>query len=142
MSLRLQLPLHGRVHLPNGSDPLLGDVTLNAIMDGGGNPITTGVKGDVVVHNDFWIAAATLVADVSGDIEVDIWKAAYADFPPDVGDSIVASDPPTLTAQQSSRDTTLTGWTNTVDEGDVLRFNVNSVSTVTRVTLALTLRPR
>ncbi len=142
MSLRLQLPLHGRIHLPNGSDPLLGDVTLNTLIDGQGNPITTGQKGDVLIHSDFWIAAWTLVADVSGNIEIDIWKAAYADFPPDVGDSIVAAAPPTLSGQTNARDTTLDGWTNTVDEGDVLRFNVNSVSAVSQVTLALTLRPR
>ncbi len=143
MSLRLHVPLHGRdSHYPDGPDPLLTDITLNALIDGQGSAITTGVKGDVVIHADFWIAAWTLVADVSGDIELDIWRAAYADFPPDVGDSIVAADPPTLSGQSNARDTTLTGWTNTLDEGDVLRFNVNSASAVSRVTLALTLRPR
>jgi hypothetical protein len=37
-----------------------------------------------------------------------------------------------------SQDTTLTGWTTAVAAGDILRFNVDSATTVTRVTLSLT----
>jgi hypothetical protein len=31
----------------------------------------------------------------------------------------------------------LTGWTTSISAGDVLRFNVDSVTTCTRVTLSL-----
>ena len=34
----------------------------------------------------------TLLADVAGAIVLDIWKDAYANFPPVVGDKITASD--------------------------------------------------
>ncbi len=134
--------VHGKQHLPGGSDPSTGDVTLNAIMDGGGSPISTGIKGDVGVHADYTIIGWKLLADVSGDVVVDIWRDSYANFPPDVSDSIVASSPPTLSSQQSASDTTLTGWDTVVSDGDVFRFNVDSAATITKLTLALTLRPR
>ena len=61
----------------------------------------------------------------------------YANFPPLDADSITASAPPTLSAEQKSEDATLTGWTTTFAAGDVLAFNVDSVTTVERVTLSL-----
>jgi hypothetical protein len=36
-----------------------------------------------------------------------------------------------------SEDATLTGWTTAVAAGDTLRFNVDSVTTITRVVLTL-----
>jgi len=41
-----------------------------------------------------------------------------------------------LTAQQS-QDSTLTGWTTSIAAGDILAFNVDSVATVTRVTISI-----
>jgi len=76
---------------------------------------------------------------VSGDIVVDIWKDSYADFPPVDADSITASTPPTLSSADKSQDTTLTGWTTALSAGDVLRFNVDSVATITQATLYLAL---
>jgi hypothetical protein len=32
----------------------------------------------------------------------------------------------------------LTGWTTSISAGDTLRFNLNSVTTITRVVLTLT----
>ena len=74
---------------------------------------------------------------MSGDIVVNIWKSTYADFPPVVGGKITADAPPTLDGAQKSQDATLTGWTKTINAGDILAFNVDSAATVTRVTLAL-----
>lgn len=112
--------------------------TLIFVIDGGGSAITTGVKGDLGPL-DFagTIAAVTLLADQSGSIVVDIWKDTYANFPPVVGDSITASAKPTITTATKSQDTTLTGWTTSISAGDSLRFNVDSITTCQRVTLAL-----
>ena len=114
--------------------------TLNFVIDGGGSAITTGVKGDVVVDFSGVIESATLLADQSGSIVIDIWKDVYASFPPTVADTITASAKPTLSSADHSQDATLTGWTTAISAGDVLRFNVDSATTVTRVTLALKLR--
>lgn len=107
-------------------------------IDGGGDVPNTGLQGgSVVIPFDCVITSATLLADQAGSCVVDIWKKAYASFPPSIADTIVASAPPTLTAAQKSQDTTLTGWSKSLSSGDVLFFNLNSVATLTHVTLAL-----
>ena len=79
----------------------------------------------------------TLLADASGSIAVDIWKDTYANFPPTDADSITASAVPTITSATKSEDSTLTGWTTSITAGDILRFNVDSITTCKRVTLVL-----
>ena len=116
--------------------------TINVIIDGGGSAITTGVKADLLIPYNCTITAARLLADQTGSIVVDIWKDTYANFPPAVGDTITASAKPTLSSATKYEDTTLTGWTVTLSAGDYLRFNVDSITTVTRVTLALTITAR
>lgn len=113
--------------------------TLNVVIDGEGSVISTGVAGDVVLDFAATIQRVTLLADQVGSIEVDIWKAAYASFPPVVGNSITASDKPTLSGASHSQDSTLTGWTTAISAGDILRFNVDTVATITRVTVSLEL---
>jgi hypothetical protein len=77
------------------------------------------------------------MADQSGSIVVDVWKDTLANYPPTVADSITASAPPTITSAQSASSSSLTGWTTAINTNDVLRFNVNSATTITRVTLSL-----
>lgn len=107
-------------------------------IDGGGSALTTGVKADVYVPYACTITAVTMLADQSGSCVVDIWKDSYANYPPTVADSITASAKPTISAATKSQDTTLTGWTTSISAGDTLRFNIDSASTLTRLTLALT----
>lgn len=142
--MKQRLRDHGRNHLPGGTDPTytVTDMTLDVIIDGAGSPLDTGIKGDAVIDRPCTITAWTLLADVSGDAVVDVWKDSYAGAPPDVADSITGTSPPTLIGQVKARDTALDGWATAVDPGDVLRFNVDSASAVGRLTLALTLRPR
>ena len=78
-----------------------------------------------------------MLADQSGSIVVDIWKDTYANYPPVDGDSITASAVPTISTATKSQNTTLTGWTTAIAAGDTLRFNVDSATTVTRVTVSL-----
>lgn len=107
------------------------------IIDGGGSAITTGIKGDLEIPFACTITGWTMLADQSGSIVVDIWKDTYANYPPVVGDSITASDKPTISAATKGQDLAPTGWTTAVAAGDTLRFNVDSASTVTRVTLSI-----
>lgn len=107
------------------------------VIDGGGSEITTGIKGDLEIPFDCTITRATLIADQTGSIVIDIWKDTYANFPPTVADTITASAKPTLSAATKSQDSTLTGWTTAITAGDILRFNVDSITTITRVTLSL-----
>lgn len=111
--------------------------TITFVIDGGGSAITTGVKGDLEIPFGCTIVAATLLADQSGSIVVNVWKDTYANYPPTVADKITASAPPTISTATKSQDTTLTGWTTSITAGDTLRFNVDSVTTIQRVTLSL-----
>ena len=111
------------------------------MIDGGGIPITAGIKGDITIPFGCTIIEWTLLADVAGSIVVDIWKDTYANYPPTVLDTITGSALPTITAATKGQSSTLTGWTSTITAGDTLRFNVNTpgATTITRVTLSLKL---
>lgn len=106
-------------------------------LDGAGSAITTGIKGYLLVPFDGIISEVTLLADQSGSIVVDIWKDVYANYPPTDADSITSATPPTISSALKAQDTTLTGWTTTLTAGDVLGFNVDSITTVTRVHVIL-----
>lgn len=77
-------------------------------------------------------------ASATGDAEADIAKDTEANYPPDGSDSIVASAPPTLSADVLVRDNTLSGWTTSVSAGDWFRFELVS-SDVDKVLVQLTL---
>jgi hypothetical protein len=113
------------------------NLSISFIIDGGGSAITTGIKGDLTIPFGCVIDQWTLLADQSGSIVVDIWKDTYANYPPTVADTITGSALPTISSALKGQSSTLTGWTATIAAGDTLRFNVNSASTVTRVTLSL-----
>ena len=113
----------------------LADITF--IIDGGGSAITTGQKGHLEIPFACTIQQVTMEAAQTGSIVVDIWKDTYANFPPTDAASITASAPPTISAAQKSQDSTLTDWTKTVNAGDILAFNVDSCTTITRVTISL-----
>ncbi len=112
--------------------------SIGIVIDGGGSAITTGVKGDVSVPFACTITGARLLSNESGSIVIDIWKDTYANYPPTVADTITAAAKPTLSTATKSDDTTLTGWTTSISAGDTLRFNVDSITTCTRVVLQLT----
>jgi len=113
------------------------EASLTFIIDGGGSAITTGQKGHLEIPFACTITQVTMLADQSGSIVVDIWKDTYANFPPTDADSITASAPPTISSAQKSQDATLTGWTTAIAAGDILAFNVDSCTTIKRVTISL-----
>lgn len=124
--------------LPTGALPANQIIrAISFTIDGGGSAITTGVKGDLQIPFACTITSNTLLADQTGSIVVNVWKVAYASYPSTVTNKITASAPPTISSAAKSTDATLTGWTTSISAGDTLRFNVDSITTVTRVTLVL-----
>ena len=106
-------------------------------LDGGGSPISTGVKHYFEVPLSMTVTGWTLVADQSGSIVVDLWKDVFANFPPTVADTITGTEKPTLSAAQSNQDLALSSWTTAVTRGDILGVNVDSASTVTKAWLTI-----
>jgi hypothetical protein len=107
------------------------------VIDGGGAAITAGAKGFIQVPFACTITAARLLADTTGSIVVDIWKDTYANHPPTDAGSITGAAPPAIASGAKSENTGLTGWTTSIDAGDILSFHVDAASAVTRVTVIL-----
>jgi hypothetical protein len=112
-------------------------VVVNFIIDGGGSAISTGEKGHVELPFAMTITGWTILADQMGSIVVDVWKDTYASYPPTNADSIAGTEKPTLLLAQQNQDQSLTTWTTAVAAGDILAFEVESATAVTRVTVAL-----
>jgi hypothetical protein len=81
------------------------------------------------------IVEAEIQADASGSAVCDVLKASAGSSLSFA--SIAASAKPTLSSQQRVVDATLTGWTTAITAGDTLRFAMASLTTATRVTVAL-----
>jgi hypothetical protein len=106
-------------------------------MDGGGTVISTGIQGDIQIPYSMNISSWTLIADVVGSIVVDVWKDTYANYPATIANTITGTEKPKITSSNKAQSSTLTGWATTVNAGDIVRFNVDSVSTITKVTLII-----
>lgn len=122
-------------------------VNVGVTVDGGGSTITTGIKGSITVPFTGtitgWTVLSTDATPTAGAVAFDIWKDTYANYPPTVDDTIIPSGTkPNITATNTKGQfANLTGWTTSVTAGDVLLFNVDSVTSLTRVTLILTIQP-
>lgn len=111
------------------------------IIDGGGFAITTGQKGTLEIPFDCTIDSVELLADRVGSVVVDIYKTTYAAYDasahPAVADKITGTSKPTITGGTKYTDSTLAGWTKTIAAGAVLAFNIDSTSTIQRLTVTL-----
>lgn len=105
---------------------------LSAVRDTVGNEDQV----DFVVPYDMTISGWTMLADQSGDVELDVRQSSVVGFPPDSGDSIVGGSAPTLSSTSIN---SATGLSWSLTEGNIVRVIVDtsSVASVTRVTLAL-----
>lgn len=115
------------------------DGALNVVIDGAGSTITTGIKLDTVVPFDCVVTGWWALADQTGSIVIDIWKDSYANFPPTNVDTITGTEKPTISGAIKGQDTSLSTWTTSLSKGDILRFNVDSVTSIQRLALYLSI---
>lgn len=115
----------------------LGTGQVEFIFGNGVTTITTGIQGDIRFPYACTITQVDLLADQTGSIVVDLWKDTYANYPATVADTITAAAKPTISSATKATDSTLTGWTTSVAAGDIIRVNVDSVTTCTRVALVI-----
>lgn len=120
---------------PLASTPVV--VGVNFIIDGVGVEIPDGVAGFIEIPFACTITRASLLADQTGSIVLDLWKDTYANYQPTVADTITAAAKPTIASGLKAQDTTLTGWTTSLAAGDILAVKVDSCTTITRCTLSL-----
>lgn len=111
--------------------------SLEIMIDGQGGVITTGLKGFITCPYAGTITGWQILGDQSGSCVVDIWKDTYANFPPTVADTIAGSEKPTLSTQQSNNDLSLSSWTTSIAVGDIIAYNVDSATTLTKVKITI-----
>ena len=115
----------------------LADGVIIITVDGDGSVPSTGIVARLSVPKPLTITQVTLLANVSGNIVFDIWKDSFANYPPTVADTITASAKPTLSGAIKSQDGTLTGWTTSLNSGDTIFINLDSIATITYCTMML-----
>jgi hypothetical protein len=121
-----------------GNTPII-PRSFGVVFDGGGSVLTTGLQADVVIPYAMTITGWTMLGDVGGTASVDIWSAPYATYPPTIANTIIGATgtKPNLAGSIKGQSTTLTNWTTGVTAGDIIRFNLDSVTTQTRISLTI-----
>jgi hypothetical protein len=98
-------------------------------IDGNGYDPGTGSKGYITLPYSGTITNWYLAANTAGSCVIDVKRS---------GTSIVgAGNKPTLSSAQSGN-AAVSSWTSTaVSAGDIIEFNLNSITTITRVNLMI-----
>lgn len=120
---------------PAKASTALKSACITLTVDGSGTVITTGQKGYIQIPWAMTITSWSLVADTPGDIVIDVWAETGAK--PDDSDSITGGNEPELSTDDFVEGGSVSGWTTAIAANDWVGFNVDSVATVTRVTLQL-----
>jgi hypothetical protein len=111
-----------------------GTGSIAMFIDSGSSVITTGEKSYVISPFDCNIVSWKVISSISGSCVIDIWKNTSI---PTVANTIIGTySKPTLSSQQINSGLS-TGWTSSVSAGDIILFNVDSVSTVQKIYLYL-----
>ena len=121
-----------------------GGVTTNALqdsipitIDGQGFVLNTGTYGTFVAPWNCtitgWYLMETSQTPISSSITLDVWKVAFASYPPTVANTIWGTKPALSSATKNSS----TGLSIAVSAGDVFRWNVDSVTSAKLIQLVL-----
>ncbi len=135
-----QYPLTGtgRIVIANLLSNTFNIKSVGVNIDGAGAVPATGVKGYITVPYNGTIIAWSIVADgASPTCTFDVWKIATGTAIPTVANTIMGTKP-ALATGNAIRSTTMAGWTTlVVAAGDILGFNLDAVTTATRICLQL-----
>jgi hypothetical protein len=118
------------------SNSNFGTASVGLNLDGQGSVLSTGQKGYVRVPFNGTITGWSIISDVIGSAVFDVWKSSVY---PTSANTITGSAKPTLNSSTTGQSTTLTGWTTAVLAGDIIGWNLDSASTITRAILQLTI---
>jgi hypothetical protein len=104
------------------------------IFDGAGSALSGTLSRCQQVNYAGTIQEASLIADQSGSVTVDVRTVAFGSYTgPGSASSITASDTPALSSAARFQDSTLTGWTTSLSANTVVCFVMSSPATVTWV---------
>lgn len=115
-------------------------VALTFLFDGGASPAAVGSKVWLRVPFNCTLMDNMLMADIPTTAIVDVWKDNSSAFPPTLGDSITASDKPTLANAVRTVDADVSTWSRAIAAGDVLMAVIQSNDVATKLNLSLTVK--
>ena len=117
--------------------------TINFVVDAGSAPMSSGIKGDMTLDVTGKIIGWTLIADQDGNVQFDIQKSDYANFPnfssicgnerPQLGDINTGAE------ARINRNTTITSWSPILNSGDILQFEIVYALNIQRCVVSLKL---
>ena len=107
-----------------------------ATFDGGGSPLSAGGTAYATITYACTIQAWNIAVD-AGTATVDIWKIAAGSAIPTVANTITASATPAIASGTAVHSTTLTSWTTSVSQNDIIAINLKTVSGATKVNLSV-----
>lgn len=112
-------------------------------IDGGGSAITVGTQIVIDITHSGTLTAWRGLADQSGSQVIDVWVDTYANYPPTNADSITNGHEPALSSATKAEDTDLSDWAagRAVTAGQVMIVNVDSNTSITRITWRFTITP-
>lgn len=102
--------------------------TINFVVDSGSAPMSSGIKGEMTLDVTGEIQSWTVIGDKDGQIQFDIKKVDYANFPNFA--SICGNERPQLgdigsqLEERKNTNTTISTWSKTLNAGDILQFEV------------------
>ena len=124
------------------------ELCLEFLIGDGTNAITAGLKPTAVVNapragtiTSWTILSCDAASPILGKISIDVWKVAYASYPPTAVNTICGggpTNPPVITSSAiQGQSSTLTYWTTSFSLGDIFFVYVNSVTSFTAVKLII-----
>jgi len=117
--------------------------TINFVVDAGSSPMSPGIKGDMTLDVSGKIESWTIIGDQSAQVQFDIKKVDYANFPNFT--SICGTEKPTLgdigggTTQRINQDASLTTWNTALNAGDILQFEIVYAINIQRCVVSMKL---
>ena len=117
--------------------------TINFVVDSGSAPMSSGIKGEMTLDVTGEIQSWTVIGDQDGQIQFDVKKVDYANFPNFA--SICGNEKPQLgdiSNQQEARkntNTTISSWNKSLNAGDILQFEVVYAINIQRCVVSMKL---
>ena len=117
--------------------------TINFVVDSGSSPMSAGIKGDMTLDVTGKILSWTIIGDQNGQIQFDIKKVDFANFPNFA--SICGTERPQLgnintgATARINRNETIASWNPTLNAGDILQFEVIYAINIQRCVVSMKL---
>ena len=107
-------------------------------IDNGLDVITTGKKGHRIIPYDCEVTEWTVTSSDSGSIQFDINWCTYANWTTTA--SVGGSGLPSISSATKNQDTSVNWTKTTFDAGNIIEFEVDSVTTLTNCVVSLKIR--